>query len=470
MKRFNSVAQIIFLVLLFLAGIMHWLYFFNFGNLTFQAFDWPKEFKYYSILKEALTAHSIPYHVSDTFQKTNRFLALPETQLSPHIIFLPFMSIAQFIIFNTILLYVFGFIGCLLIRRHYKLTLLPFLILYLLFNYNGYITSHIAVGHSMWAGYFLLPFFCLFVLELLEEKRFLASVMKLSLLLFVIILQGAFHIFVWCALFLILIAIFNRIYIKPIFLTILLSIFLSSFRLVPAAITFYNKGYPFLFISGYPGIFSFLNALVNIKGHTYFPFVPKMGWWEFDIYIGLLGVAVLSYFGVYLRFSKDPSLKNFQYKALDMPFLVITLFSFSFFYKPIVKSPLPFVNAERYSSRFIIIPILFLLVISVIRFQQIFSIFNKKKPFKLLATFGILQMVFSLSRHTYIWRIVNLEKRIYGRPMDLSIQTIKLQDHLYINSVKISALTSLITICIVFVFASWAILKRLLVRQEKLKI
>jgi len=66
-------------------------------------------------------------------------------------------------------------VGLLLIRHRYRLGLAPFTLLFLLFNFNGFITSHLAVGHSMWFGYFLLSFAALFILEMLEEQSFAAA-------------------------------------------------------------------------------------------------------------------------------------------------------------------------------------------------------------------------------------------------------------------------------------------------------
>jgi hypothetical protein len=71
------------LVLLFAAGFLHWIWFLNHGEMSFKAYDWGKEFLYYSVLKQAIATGMIPYHISLAFQNSNRFLAIPETNLSP---------------------------------------------------------------------------------------------------------------------------------------------------------------------------------------------------------------------------------------------------------------------------------------------------------------------------------------------------------------------------------------------------
>jgi hypothetical protein len=87
-RRRIGAPTVIILVVLFAAGLLHWLLFFHSGNMSFNAHDWQKEYTYYSVLKEAIQTGAIPYHVTVAFHGTNRFLALPETNLSPQILLL----------------------------------------------------------------------------------------------------------------------------------------------------------------------------------------------------------------------------------------------------------------------------------------------------------------------------------------------------------------------------------------------
>ena len=54
------------LAALFVAGALHWLAFFGTGaeTMSFTAADWPKEFRYYSAVKQAVTEGRVPYYVS----------------------------------------------------------------------------------------------------------------------------------------------------------------------------------------------------------------------------------------------------------------------------------------------------------------------------------------------------------------------------------------------------------------------
>ena len=434
---------IVFLTLLFLLGILHWLLFYNFSNLSYTALDWPKEFSYYSIIRSALIQHFIPYHISASFQETNRFFALPETPLSPQVLLLPLVGVGRFIMANTLFLYSLGFLGCLLIRRGFRLSILPFLIFYLIFNFNGYITSHIAVGHSMWNGYFLLPFFLYLISELIKiKKSFTNIIIKFSFLLFAIMLQGAFHIFVWCLFFLVLLALFNKILIKPVFLIIAFSVLLCFCRLLPAALTFYNKGYPFLFISGYPDIRYFFSALVALKNPGFHPFRLNMGWWEFDAYITIIGLVLIAYFGIILRFKS----KNWKFQELDMPILIMLILSLGQLYSPLSKFSIFFLNSQRFSSRFIIIPVLVLLLISIIRLQELLPRVKEKILFKLLAPACVALMAVLLARHSYLWRISAIEQNFKNSAIPPCLNIFVPGDTFYINSLKFSAIVSLITI------------------------
>ncbi|HEV3203647.1 MAG TPA: hypothetical protein VGY77_04660, partial [Gemmataceae bacterium] len=162
---------------LYALGILHWVWFFNGGELTLQSFDWPKEVMFLEVLKDSLQEGRFPFHiqVSQHYQeefshlRNGRFLGLPETTLSPQILLLPFMKLSRFILVHNLILYSLGFLGSLLIRKRYGISLIPFAVFFVLFNFNGYITSHLGAGHSMWSGYFLLPFVGLYILETLEE-------------------------------------------------------------------------------------------------------------------------------------------------------------------------------------------------------------------------------------------------------------------------------------------------------------
>jgi hypothetical protein len=438
---------------LYALGILHWFFFFNFGRLSFSAFDWPKEFSYLSVIRQALVRGVIPYHTSVAFQTTDRFLALPETLLSPQIALLPFMGIGAFILTNTLIMYSVGFAGSRLLAQRYRFSPLVFTVLFLLFNLNGYITSHLAVGHFMWLGYFLLPFFFLILLELIEGKEALRSSFKLFLLLFVMNLQGAFHIFVWCVIFLILVALVNRTCRKPILLALLLAFLSSAFRLAPAAVTFYHKGHPFVFIMAYPTLFDLGNALTVLHPPDYYRFLVPVGWWEFDAYISIIGVIFIGYFGIYARFRAISEPERRLHSAFDIPLIVMLLLS-SALYSWIARLPVPFINSQRFSSRFIIIPLVMLIIISCVRLQAVIKELTRTQTARLGMRLLAALMALLLLRHSYLWRIAGIENSMALNKALTAVTIVSKPDPFYSAVVRYAFLASLASILAAAVIGS----------------
>ncbi len=157
--RLQSIVASILLLLIFAAGILHWVLFFNQGNVQLFANDWHKETLYYLHLQQAIEQGVIPWHTQVSILETQRFLANPEIVLSPQIVLLRWMSVGKFVVVNTALCWAIGYAGCLLIKRRHRLSIASFTMLILLWGFNGHIVSHLAVGHSMWNGYFFFRSF-----------------------------------------------------------------------------------------------------------------------------------------------------------------------------------------------------------------------------------------------------------------------------------------------------------------------
>ncbi|MFH1314369.1 MAG: hypothetical protein ABIJ00_14220 [Candidatus Eisenbacteria bacterium] len=454
MKRRPGLKTIVVLAVLFAAGALHWVLFLHSGNMTFRAHDWGKEFIYYSLFKQALTTGEIPFHISLAFHDTPRFLALPETNLSPQILLLPLMSVGQFILVNILILYSIGFVGCLLIRQRYRLSLIPFSILFLLFNFNGHITAHIGVGHSMWAGYFLLPFFFLFVLDLAGGNVRPTTPIKIAFVLFAILLQGGLHIFMWCMTFLVLLLAFNWRYVRPILTSVLLTLVMSAFRLIPA--TFALAGKKEKFIWSYPTLRDVLDAIITIRQQAPERLRPwgTAGWWELDIYMGIIGLALIVYFGIFLRFSKREDLKDLRFKPLDLPVFIMALFSISYFHAFLTRLPIPLLSAERVATRFIIIPVLLLALLAVIRMERVLT--NLKQTFasRVIAVGAVLIMVLGFVDHSFLWSVTRLERICGNRVVDLTTpDVISRPDPLYKNLLLVSAALSIAGIALSLYFA-----------------
>jgi len=439
-----SRGALVFLILVFAAGALHWVFFLNQGDMTFKPHDWAKEYTYYSILKGALESGRIPFHTSVIFQETRRFLALPEVNLSPQVLLLPLMDVGTFVLVNTLIMYTVGFAGCLMIRNRYGLSPMAFAVLFMLFNFNGHLTAHIGVGHSMWTAYFLLPFFFLYTLDIAGGKDRTWSAIKLGFVLFVMILQGGFHIFAWAMAFLALLAIFNWRLWKPVIYAAASGLLLSAFRLIPAAFALAGKSEKFIW--SYPTVRDLLDALVTIRQHSPERLKPwgTTGWWEYDIYLGVLGLALVAYFGIYLRFRKKPELEDCRFRALDLPILTLATFSISYFHAFLTRIPLPLIRSQRVASRFIIIPVVFLVFIAAIRLQRVLGTTRRSVKFYVASIIGLVVMALSFVDHSFIWSVARLQRIYRDKVVDLSVpEIIAVPDSSYTSMLMLGAIISL---------------------------
>ena len=401
------------LAALFGIGVLHWLYVFGwltpgFAGMSFNVADWPKEVRYYVALQQAIVDGRIPWYVSKSIQDTRKFLANPEVPWSPDVLLLRFVGIEVFLVLKVLLWYSVGFAGLLLIRRRYALSLPPFTFLFLLFAMNGHIVAHLAIGHSMWTGYFLLPFVFLYLTDILEGATTTAPA-KLALVLFLMLLQGSLHIFVSCLLLITLSAVFRRGAWKPLLVALLWTAALGACRLVPAAVVLFGK-MDQVFISGYASAVDLLSAFVRIRPITTSRqggLFGTLNWWEFDIYLGVVGLAWVLWFGIVLRF-KGAEARRFA--ALDGPLAVIALLSLDDVYAPINRLGIPLLSGERVSSRLLIIPLAFLLVIAAVRMQRVLEASSRRPLVRALAVAAAVVIALGLAAHSRAWSLPVLER------------------------------------------------------------
>jgi hypothetical protein len=439
-RRASGILSAAAMLALYVLGVRHWVSFFNYGRLAFNAIDWPKEYWHYSILQQALIERLVPYHVANALGQVDPFLGIPETVLSPQLALLTTLDAGTFVMVNTVLMYSVGFLGTLLIRRRYQLSLVAFTSMFLLVNFNGHIVGHLAAGHSMWNGYFLLPFLCLYVLEIVEERRpWTATVPRLALVLFGMVLQGSLHLAVCGGWFVLLLGLFRRKHLKAATTALGLALLLSAGRLLPAAVAFWGKRQ--IFLSGYPTLYDMFEGLVALRDYRY-PSV-LLGWWEYDIFIDVVGLAFIAYFGVYLRFRASASPDRPAFTALDLPLVVVSLFSLSHFYALLAKLPIPLVGSERVATRFLIVPLVMLVIMAAIRLNDGRARFASSVPARFLLVVGLVQLLFSLLTHSLVWRLAELEKHFPPAPRDLGLRIVSQPDGAFVMVVQLSWAVSL---------------------------
>jgi hypothetical protein len=428
---------------LYLMGILHWCLFLNWGKVPFDLHDWTQTGAYFSFLRQAILTNQLPLHIGSTLAETERYLAQPETLISPQAYLLRFLQPGPFTLVNMLILYTVGFIGLLLLQKRYKLAPFAFSALFLLFNINGQITAHYAVGHREWTGYFFLPFFVLLLLQVLEGgKPGWKWTLYMSLTFFAMMLQGAFHFVIWCGIFLLAWGLFSpKKYLVPVLITILFSILLSLFRILPPAIQYLGGGKGF--VSGFPSVTDLFAAMVVLKYPAEALSSPfkSLGWWELDSYIGLIGLLFLVYYGVFQTW-----LKGSPTKKLLAPVAVVTFLSIGQIYSVINHLPIPLADSERISSRFFILPLVVLIILASIHLQEQLNKFGQRSfGERILILAALLLMAHDLLQHSRIWRVTNMYSLFPSTPVDINATVINHPDPVYFAALIIGATGTLIT-------------------------
>ena len=410
-KKFRW-GNLVFLCLLFTAGLFQWCRSLNWGRGPLNFHDWaditgPR----LTFLQNAMVEGVLPLHTANTEALggiTTRFMAIPDVILSPQIIFLRYLDLSAFIIFQFGLMYTLGFLGLLQLRKKFGLSIFAFMVIFFLYNFNGHILAHFSVGHFTWGGSFLFSWFALFVLELIEGKTGWDWVTKIAILLFVILLQGSYHQFVWCVLFLLFLVIFSIKNIGAVVKGVAFSLLISAVRLLPPFILlgkFANQ-----FIGGYRDSLSIIECMIHLQTPsnqtTFEGFSGGMTTWESTIYIGIVGAAFLMYFGFYR------SVTNFKeahgYKVLILPTLILIFMSMERVFQTLRELfPIPLLTGERVSARMIGLAFVMVLVLATIEFQ---NWLNQRKTSKFTVALLILILLLEgndLWQNYTLWSVSN---------------------------------------------------------------
>ena len=429
--------------ILYLVGLLHWCLFLNWGKLPFDLHDWTQAGAYFSFLRQAFLTNQLPLQIGSTLIPTDNYLAQPETLISPQSYLLRFLEPGPFTLVNFLILYSVGYVGLLLIRRRYSLAPAAFSVLVVLFNFNGHITAHYAVGHIEWTGYFFLPFLILLLLKVLDnDKADWKWVLFISLTIFAISLQGAFHFVLWCWIFLLAWGLFSpKKYLLPAIKAILFSLLLCLFRFLPPAVEYVGGGKNF--ISGFPTVTDLFSAMSVLKypAEALSGGIKSLGWWEVDTYIGLIGLAFLIYFGIYQTWRKGSSTKT-----LLAPIAVVTFLSIGQIYSVINHLPIPLLDSERISSRFFIVPLVVLITLGSIHLQEFLVKLGQRSTVERIFSLGVLiLLVHDLLQHSRLWRVSNMSDLFPSTPVDIQSKVIHFQDPLYFGALAIGATATVLT-------------------------
>ncbi|MBE7559153.1 hypothetical protein HS125_09480 [bacterium] len=414
-------------------------------------------FRYYSPLQQGLREGRIPYHSAKEIHNTDRLLANPEVILSPQILVMRWVELPTFVLINTLLAYSVGFLGCQALRERYRLSLLPFTMFFVLFNFNGHIAAHLGIGHAIWTGYFFLPLFMWFVLKALEEPSLRHLWMPLSLLLFLIDLQGFFHGYILCVILLALAAVWNPPFRRTAALAIPTSFVMCACRFWPTLVTLYRKEHDY--ITGFTTVWEWLEGMVVPYDYTH-PYVGgifgKQPWAEFNHYVGGVGFAFLLYFGIIRRLSPEAERGGWRLAALDIPLAIMAVLSFDYFLAVTRFLPIPFAGTERVATRFFLLPFLFTILYAAVGLER--SWYTRRLPLmaKVFLWAAVVQTTTTLWDHTNLWRPINIiDEYIRKNGVDLQNWIVVRPDPLYVAVVRVSLGVSLATCLAVLALWGW---------------
>jgi hypothetical protein len=345
-------------------GLWFWLSFFDYGRVKLRFEDWPVHAYYFDIQRQALSQGQFPWIVNWNAHGVDKFLAVPETLLVPQIVLLPWLSNGAFTALEVCLLFVAGVAGWWRVKQTFEWTPEAFLLAVVAASFNGFVVSHLAAGHLMWAACFLAPWLLLALRAILGDDPRPRCWMPLAFALWVLFLLGAFHLAFWW-IFFTGFAVLSRPRSRlPALYALAAAGAMAAFRIVPALLFLNEKT---AFLTGYPNLQTLWKAFTQIQGCTPGGYTPLgitaegLGWWEFDHYTGgVLLLFVLGTAGVALL--REPKQKP---EMIPMAIACLGIFVLSYGHCYAFLHALPGFSTERVATRFISLTFLGLLFLGL---------------------------------------------------------------------------------------------------------
>lgn len=431
---------VVLLAGLFIVGLLQWGFFLDWFNNRFDIQDWNLHVgPYLEFLSKALKSGQFPLYADSTAIIPGEYLARQNRPFTPQILLLAFLDPAAYVLINVWILYGLSFIGLLLIRRRYQLSFISFVALFLLFNLNGHIVAHLGVGHFEWVGYFLLPFYVLLIMKMMDgEKTGWKWLLFMSLTTLTVVLQGAAHFFIYCMAFMFLLAIFQPQHFSVLLKAIILSILVSMIRILPPAIQFAG-GTGLKFLGGFESVYELLQVFTSPS---------NQGYWEKTYYLGVIGFIFLFYFGIIKSWAKHE-----KYRPLYLPIIVMIFFSIGSIYLPLFNSNIPFLDSQRAPTRFLIVPLVFLITFASIQLQSIINEWNANNwELKVAALFGLAVMAYDLVYNSRVWSLQNYPDS--NRLTDvIEVAVVNYSNPSYIATLIIGSVCTVITLIFVIAYA-----------------
>jgi len=439
------------ILIFFVLGGVILAFFLNWGDIPFDILDWSQEGPRYLFLKNALQEKRLPLHIDSPMVETDRFLGIPDTLLVPQSFLLLWLTPGQFILVNVLLNYSLGFYFLLRLKHELRWTLPTFLVVVPLTTLNGFLLSHLSVGHSMWVNAFLLPWLVILCLNFPQEKINWRWILQFSLFSLVLFLQGGFHFALWSWGFLLVHALTKKSTIKTGLVAVLFAALISMVRILPASISFYASERRF--IAGFRSLNDLVSALIQLQLPEESQVLLNSGLpnWETNFYIGLLGGLFVLLFGIILPIAKKNSKSLFR--RYWIPIIILTVLSIGQVFRVTNLLPLPLVHAERVSSRFFYLPFLFLVVIAGDHFNLWWQNFKGQPKRWLVLSAGILILLHDLVQNARLWRVDRMATLYEKINVPLTGDVLTKPDPAYFTALIFGAAITLITLVVLILLA-----------------
>jgi hypothetical protein len=404
--------QFVVFVILFLVGNFLWMYFFDYGKTALNYGDWDGiNVPRLMFLSQALRSLSFPWHMAYTppLHSTDRFLSVPDVITSPQILLLYFIKVRHFIYLDILINYTIAVVSIAWIKKLLRLSLMPVVLLFFLFIFNGYIIAHFSAGHFTWMSHFLFPLFFGLMILLSRGVAGWRWVAATAFLMFYMVLDGGEHQFVWLLIFMGLMIPFHWKQAKWLFAAILFSGLLSAIRLLPPVVELPHYSWATGAVpAGYPSVTSLVQAMIQLVGPGSNLGDPLFVYYyhEFSLYVGVIGFIFICGFGI-LMWAKNLENKG-EFSGFVFPVIGMVFLTLSDTYSIVKAIPFPLFGGERVSTRMIDVPYVFLLLVAVYYFQKWLN--NRKDILSMYAvSIGMLVFIIhDLIRNLGLWSIRNM--------------------------------------------------------------
>jgi hypothetical protein len=406
----------LFLSGVFLFGVYFWGKFFYWGNYQLDYHDWgwiyvPR----IMAVQEALRTGVLPLHMTSTIPLdglTDRFFAVADVITTPEMLLLFLVSVDRYILIQTLILLSFSTLGLLWLKHHFHLSLFTYGVMFILFNFSGYIQAHLGAGHATWWCYFLLPWLMVLVVQFIENRLGWRWVAALSFFCLYLVLLGGYHFYVWALIFLTILGLVCYDRFKWMLLGLVGSALLCMVRLLPPALVFTTFTSIHTFLGGYPSLYHLWLAMVSIQpAGTSWDFPNVQPPWEYDLFVGILGTLIILYFGI-LQWVKNRD-KFPELNKLALPALALLLLSMGNIYLYLEKIPIPLLAGEKMTSRLIVLPFLVVITTTAIFLNQWLS--DHPGSLFRIGFLGIsLLLLNDLFAHAELWNVKSVAIALGG--------------------------------------------------------